>query len=132
MSRPSARAAARTVLPGATETGAPSIVREKELMGSLPAAFGVPNFVPVSSLNLDGLLRARLPARITPGAQVQVDHVPAVGRHGNRFHRATLGADRAAGAVVQNAVLDKRGAFARGTAPFQVSFVLFAKIFQRG
>ena len=73
-------------------------------------------------------MRARSSARVAPGALLQVNDMPAIGCHRDGFDRAPLGANRAAGAVIEDAIFDEGGAFAGGTATFQVRFVFLAKV----
>ena len=77
-------------------------------------------------------MRAGLAARVTPCALFEVNGVLAVWRHGDRFNGTALSAEGATGAVVENSILDKLGAFAGWTVALQVGFVFFPEISERG
>src|SRR5262249_10834948 len=76
--------------------------------------------------------RADLPARIAAGAFLRIDDVPCVGRHGNGIDRAALRAKSATGAVLDDSILDQRGAFASRTASLQVRLIFIPKITECG
>ena len=69
-----------------------------------------------------------LAARVATCAQIKVDFVLPVGTHGDGIDGAVLGANCAARAVFQDAIFDKRSAFARGTKALYMSFIFVAKI----
>ena len=115
ISMPSFRAASRTVAPGGTSTSRWSIVS---------LAWHVHSTTTAST----GQTCRQVSQRVH---FCQVDRVPGVGRHGDGVGRALLGAERAADALVGDAVGDQGLALARRAAARQVGLVLGAEVAER-
>jgi len=77
-------------------------------------------------------VRADLPARIAAGADRLRDFVFLVGRHRDGIDRTVLGANRAASAIIGDAIPDEVVAFVRGATTLKMRFVFVAKIAQGG
>src|ERR1043165_4713521 len=77
-------------------------------------------------------MRTNLSARIAFDAQVLLDFMSRVRRHGNRCHRTMLRAQSAAEAIRRHIVANERKTFARRTTALQMRFVFIAKISERG
>src|ERR1035437_2252290 len=126
MSRPKRRAAWRRVPPSWISTSCPSILIVNMVMAARNS-----NLSWSISLHLDGVVGANLPARVAPRALGVVDLVFRVRRHRDGIHGAMLRAERAAGAVGGDLILDERGAFSRRTPASKVCVVFLAEISQR-
>ena len=83
------------------------------------------------SLDFHRLMRTHHPARVAPCAFCIVNHVLRIRRHRDRVHLTMLRADRAAGAIRVDGILDKRRALLRQTPPREMCLVFVAEVTQR-
>src|SRR5690242_20410509 len=96
MRMPSCVAASSTVAPASTLTSRPSIVRV------------------IMLYDLDRLVLACLPAHIAARAERIIHRVLLVGTRGDSAGGTSLCAQRASDAIALHAIVDQRGATARG------------------